>query len=278
MIGKPRVHPGDTGSSASPREATLHRVVAERVRRRLMSGSSSPIVVDTSRGAFVAKLRGAGHGLHALAAELVVADLAERIGLPVPERVLLELPPDVASDDRNDELAQLLTASTGLNVGFRFMEGAKVPRAEALAALDDEFVARVLCLDGLVMNLDRTSSNPNLLFWKRQPWLIDHGTALPFHYRWAAVTEQTPHEPSDYTQHVFGARRELLARFDPQLAALVDRAALQTALARVPDEFLIATGPSPSPARSRAAYVAFLWKRLKAPRPFVPSSPLPTST
>lgn len=272
MIGEPRARPDDAGTSASPREVTLHRVVADRVRHRLMSGSSSPIVVDTSGGAFVAKLRGAGHGVHALVAELVVADLAERLGLPVPERVLLELPPDVPSDDRNDELAQLLTASTGLNLGFRFLEGASVPRAEALEALDDDFVARVLWLDGLVMNLDRTASNPNLLFWKRQPWLIDHGAALPFHYRWAAVTEQEPHEPSDDTHHVFAARRELVARFDTHLAALLDRAALHAALARVPNEFLVATGPSPDPARSRAAYVAFLWKRLKAPRPFVPGS------
>lgn len=253
-------------------EAALHKVVAQRVRQRLLSGSSSPLVVETSGGAFVAKLRGAGHGVHALVAELVVAELAERMGLPVPERVLLELPPDVPSDDRNDELAQLLAASVGVNVGFRLLEGASVPRQEALAALEDELVARVLWLDGLVMNLDRTASNPNLLFWKRQPWLIDHGAALPFHYRWAAVTEESPREACDYSRHVFGARRELLARFDAQIAELVDRSALQAALARVPAELLVATGPSPDAARSRAAYVAFLWKRLKPPRPFVLAS------
>jgi hypothetical protein len=248
----------------------LHRLEMTRVRRRLGNGSSSPIVVETPGGLFVAKLRGAGHGVAALVAEILVAELAEQLGLPVPERVLLELGPDVPSDDRNDELAQLLGASVGLNLGFRYLEGASEPRREALAQLADEFVARVLWLDGWVMNPDRTASNPNLLFWRRQAWLIDHGSALPFHHRWAAVTEDTPRERSDYSGHVFADRAALLPRHEAELARGASPAALSAAAQKLPDEFLAELGPDRDPARSRAAYAAFLWKRLKPPRPFLP--------
>jgi hypothetical protein len=217
----------------------------------------------------VLKLRGAGHGVLALVAELVVGALADQLGLPVPERALVELAPDFHSDDRNDELADLLTRSVGLNVGFRLMDGARTPRPEELARLDDDFAARVLFLDGLTQNPDRTHSNPNILFWNARPWLIDHGSALPFQYDWSSVTEATPREPESYRNHVFAERVPLLAGVDDALAQRLPRTALTTALSLVPDSLLAADASDESPARTRAAYEAYLWKRLKAPRPFV---------
>ncbi len=248
---------------------TLPRFTASHVLRRIQRGaSSSPIVVDTSGGLFVGKLRGAGHGVLALVAELVVGALAEKLSLPVPERVLLELSPDAVSDDRNDELRDLLDRSVGLNVGFRFLDGAREPRAEELARIDDELAVRVLWLDGLTQNPDRTRANPNILLWNGRPWLIDHGSALPFHHDWPRVSEQSPREPTSYAGHVFEDRAALLPRFDAALAGSVTESALTSALANVPDELL--TDESAEPAlRARAAYHAFLWKRLKSPRPFL---------
>jgi len=251
---------------------TLPHFHARHVLRRIRQGaSSSPVVVETSGGRFVLKLRGAGHGTLALVAELVVGALADRLGLPVPERAIVELEPDFQSDDRNDELADLLARSVGLNVGFRLLEGARTPRPEELARLDDDFAARVLFLDGLTQNPDRTQANPNILFWNARPWLIDHGAALPFQYYWPSVTEATPREPERYLHHVFAERTHLLPRFDETLAQRLPREALTAALALVPDALLTDTSAEP-PARARAAYEAFLWKRLKAPRPFSTSS------
>jgi hypothetical protein len=242
-------------------------LVASRVVRRLTGGSSAPVVVETPGGRFVAKLRGAGHGVVALVAELIVAELAERLDLPVPQRTLLELPRGVPSDDRNDELADLLARSAGLNVGFRFLEGARPPSGDFLRALDDDYVGRVLFLDGLTMNLDRTDANPNLLVWKARPWLIDHGSALPFHHDWSSVTEASPRQPHDYGGHVFRHRLAAARALDRQLAARLDRDALAGATARIPDAFLTELDAS-SPSRARASYEAFLWKRLRSPRPF----------
>lgn len=247
---------------------TLPQLHARHVLRRIQKGaSSSPVVVETEGGSFVLKLRGAGHGTLALVAELVVGSLADRLGLPVPERALVELEPDFRSDDHNDELADLLARSVGLNVGFRLLEGARTPRPEELARLDDDFAARVLFLDGLTQNPDRTLANPNILFWNARPWLIDHGSALPFHHYWSSVTEASPRESERYVHHVFADRAQLLPRFDDALAQRLPREALTAALAVVPDALLADAAPEP-PARARAAYEAFLWKRLKAPRPF----------
>jgi len=247
----------------------LHRFTTSHVLGRFArGGSSSPVVVETPGGRFVAKLCGAGEGVPALIAELIVGALAEQLGLPVPERALIDLSPEFRSDDHNDELADLLQRSLGLNVGLRLLDGARSPRPEALAALDDDFALRVLWLDGLTLNLDRTHANPNLLLWQGRPWLIDHGAALSFHYDWPSVTEDSPRETWSYTGHVFDARTQLLPKLDDALASLVTREVLEDALAQVPDAFLRATSAD-EPARTRAAYAAFLWKRLKEPRPFL---------
>jgi len=247
----------------------LPRFTTHHVLGRLVRGaSSSPVIVETPGGRFVLKLRGAGGGVPALIAELIVAELAERLGLPVPERALVELDADFSSDDRNDELYGLLTRSVGLNVGFRHLEGARPPRPEELARLDDDFALGVLWLDGLTLNPDRTSSNPNILFWKQRPWLIDHGAALSFHYDWAHVTEASPRELTTHAGHVFAERAARLSLVDAALARRLDAHALAACLDVVPDELLAAAAPE-APVRARAAYEAFLWKRLKPPRPFV---------
>lgn len=254
-----------------PVPRSLARFSARRVRQRIRRGSSLPVVVETEAGLFLTKLRGSGQGVPALIAEILVAELAESLGLPVPERVLVDLPAAVPSDDRNDELAQLLDASTGTNLGFRWLEGARDPRPEDLARLDDDFAARVLWLDGLTMNPDRTVQNPNILLWKRQPWLIDHGAALTFHHDWSRVTEGSPRERTTFGHHVFEDRGRLLERYDPLLAKRLDRASIEAAAAMVPDELLTEAQRRTSAARTRAAYTAFLWKRAKTPRPFLPS-------
>jgi hypothetical protein len=240
-----------------------------RVLAGLRGGSSLPVIVDTDAGRFVTKLRGAAQGSSALAAEVIVAELAETLGLPVPERALMQLTAPIRSDDRNDELAALLMASIGENLGFRWLDQATVLTPTAAALVDDEFAVRVLWLDALVMNIDRTASNPNILISKGQPWLIDHGAALAFQYDWGRVTEDSPREPSDNHLHLFGARRQLLRAWDPQLASLLTRPVLTRIVAQVPDAFLEARPAEWSPERARAAYVAFLWKRLRSPRPFV---------
>jgi hypothetical protein len=227
------------------------------------------VVVETDAGRFVAKLRGAAQGPSALVAEVVVASLAERLGLPVPERVLLELEAGVKTEDRHDELAQLLAASAGQNLGFRWLDGARVPSAAELGRIDDEFAVRVLWLDGLVLNPDRTASNPNVLLFRGQPWLIDHGAALMFQHDWARVDEDAPRAGADHATHLFGERRRRLDAYDDALARALPREVLAEVLADVPDSFLADRPREWSPARARAAYVAFLWKRLRVPRPFV---------
>lgn len=208
------------------------------------------------------KLRGAAQGLPTLVAELIVAELAERLMLSVPSRALVELPADIPSDDVNDELRQLLDASAGMNVGFSLLESARNLTRQEAGQVPLEVASSVLWLDILVQNLDRSPANPNIMVRRGTYWLIDHGAALPFQHDWTSLHEESPQRPYDIAGHLFGWAAPVLSLAHDLLAPRLTRDVLAEVTAVVPDEYLSAFGGDV--ARRRAMYAAFLWKRLQA--------------
>jgi hypothetical protein len=241
-----------------------------RIRSAVARGSSSPVVAETRAGTFLVKLRGAAQGILPLISEIVVSELAVALGLSVPEWALLSLERGVPIEDWNDELGDLLARSLGVSLGVRFLESAAELRPGDVDRIDIDVASTVVWLDGLCENIDRTLRNPNLLLWRGQPWLIDHGAALSFHYDWANVDESTPRARSiDLRDHVLWPRAERLAEVDERCAKLCTRGLLERVLSEVPDEWLVDAHPGDSADRTRTAYVAYLWKRLAPPRPFL---------
>jgi hypothetical protein len=262
-------------------------LIAQRVSAAGRRGSSRPLVVETSAGVRIVKLRGAAQGTAPLVAEIIVAELAEAIGLAVPPRSLVELPAEIETADWDDELADLLHASVGLNLGFDFLAGAREFAAADVERVSPEARAAILWLDRLVVNPDRTTRNPNLLWWADQFWLIDHGAALGFQYDWRRVLEQSPREarlpPEAHLFESVVPQKDLRAA-DEALASRLTRDVIEAAVAVVPESFLLplvdpgSTEPTEIASRvgrRRAAYAAFLWKRLQPSRPFLDARPLP---
>ena len=230
------------------------------------------MVVETAEGDHFVKLRGAAQGTASLVAEVVVAAIADRLGLPVPPRRIITLSSLTPTDDHNDELADLLRASIGEDLGFRFLPAARALQAADLSRITRDFASQIRWLDWLVLNPDRRPENPNILVDGPRFWLIDHGAALPFHHDWSSVTEATPLRRAFTFPHVFSAIANDVLAWDPVLTALLTRESLAGAIAEVPDSFLQPLLPPGSTTamvqRRRAAYEGFLWKRLQGPRDF----------
>lgn len=229
-------------------------------------GSSWPVFVETDDGALFTKLRGAGQGTAPLVAEIIVASLAEAIGLRVPARTLVEIPPAIESLNQRDELRDLLDRSVGLNLGFAVLDGARmfVPADAARVSTDD--AAAIVWLDALVMNPDRTARNPNMMWWHDKLWLIDHGAALGFQYSWTDVTESAPGRPFvTRIPHILQDRVADFPAWSHILAQRLTRETIESAVLEVPDDFLLSMPNAGSAAleRRRAGYSAYLWKRLK---------------
>ena len=276
-----------SGGHEGDRVATVRRMQIVDARRILSAdrrGSSWPVIVDADGGPWFTKLRGAGQGTAALVAETIVAELAEALGLNVPARTLVRVAPNIESLDRDGELRALLDASVGINLGFAFLAGAREVGPLQLDRVNPDDAAAIVWLDGLVMNPDRTARNPNLLWWQNRLWLVDHGASLGFQYQWSSVTEDStglptpgtePHLLIDLTRN----NAPDLAAWDEIFAARVTREVVEAAVGEVPDEFLRPLlreadhGSDEALLRRRAAYVAFVWKRLKAPRSWVGAAP-----
>jgi hypothetical protein len=245
----------------------LRAVTATRYVTPLREGGSLPGLVEADDdGLYVVKFRGAGQGLKALIAEVIVGRLATTIGLPVPEIVLVEIDPELGRAEPDPEVRELIEASGGLNAGLDFLPGALefTPSAVPVAP---EFAADVVWLDALVTNVDRTPRNPNLLVWHGRTWLIDHGAALYLHHDQKPLAARAKRPFPLIREHVLLPSAGPIADADARLAPMLTEATMEQVLADVPDDWL--SRGNGDPAATRHAYLEYLMRRLEAPRNFV---------
>ena len=256
-------------------------VDAARYLAPLREGGSLPAVVQDAGGArWVVKFRGAGQGARALLAELLAGGLARRLGLPAPELALIRLSDGFGRTEPDAEIQDILKGSQGLNVGLAFLDGAFNFETAAFSDLvAPELAADVAWFDALVLNVDRTPRNPNLLVTSSdgEPtvWLIDHGAALYVHHDWPSATPERARQPFPLiAQHVLLPVAGSILDADARLASRLTAELLDDALTDLPDELLTAAPPGhlapfASGDAGRAAYRAFLTARLGAPRAWV---------
>jgi hypothetical protein len=251
----------------------LPRLTATRYVTPLKEGGSLPGIVEADDdGTYVLKFRGAGQGLKVLVAEVVVAGLARLVDVPVPDLAVIDLDPRIARYEADEEVQDLLTASVGTNLGVDFLPGSL--GYDGSLPPDRDLAERILWLDALTANVDRTWSNPNLLVWHGRTWAIDHGASLYFHHSWpsrAPDPDRFAAQPFDASRHVLrDVAGDVGARHD-ELAARVTPGAVSTLLADVPDEWLEDTPFLTGPAQVREAYARMLAARLGSPAAWLPT-------
>ncbi|MFD5702850.1 HipA family kinase [Streptomyces lasiicapitis] len=260
----------------------LREVTAVRYLEPLRAGGSVPGLVEADDlGTYVLKFTGSAQGRKALVAEIVVGELGRRLGLRVPELVLAHFDPAVGAHEPHAEVQGLLRASAGLNLGMDFLPGARdfTPDSD-LSDLDiDPLEAgKVVWLDALTANVDRTVHSSNLMVWPtfgtREPrlWLIDHGAALVFHHRWDAATVlATAEKTYDFRQHALGHYGPDTVAADAALAPRVTEELLREIVAEVPDAWLADEPGFATPAALRDAYVTYLAARARASAAWLPT-------
>ncbi len=252
--------------------AGLPTVSATRYVAPLREGGSLPGLVEADDlGTYVCKFRGAGQGLKALVAEVIVAELGRRLGIRTPDLVLIDLAREIGRYEADGEVQGLLTASLGLNLGVDFLPGSF--GYDAKCDPDPAVAARILWLDALCANVDRSWRNPNLLVWHGDLWAIDHGACLWFHHAWSGgigSPDRFARQPYDLTDHVLAAYRGGLGEAAGELAPQVTEDLLRTVVGLVPAEWLEPAPGAEDPATVRAAYVEFLKARVVGERAWLP--------
>ncbi|MFH8791705.1 HipA family kinase [Streptomyces sp. NPDC017941] len=257
----------------------LRNVTVTRYITPLREGGSVPGVAEADDlGTYVVKFTGSAQGRKALVAEIVVGELARRLGLRVPDLVLAHFDPAVAADEPHQEVQDLLRRSAGLNLGMDWLPGARDFTPDTELDVDPGEAGKVVWLDALTANVDRTVHSSNLMVWPtfgvRPPklWLIDHGAALVFHHRWdAASVLATAEKAYDFRRHALGRYGPDTRAADAELAPLVTEDLLREVTADVPDAWLTDEPGFTSPDELREAYVTYLTARARASAAWLPT-------
>lgn len=233
----------------------------------LREGGSLPAIVEAEDlGTYVLKFRGAGQGPKVLVAELVVGELARRLGFRVPEIVFARLDTELARSEPDPEIQDLIRASGGRNLALDYLPGSF--GFDPLATPPDPTLAsRLLWFDAFTANVDRSIQNTNLLLWHGEPWLIDHGAALYFHHNWpepGEARERSAARPYPAAErHVMLPFATGLRTADAELAARVTPTLLREVVEPVPDEWLAGEAGFDAPDAVREAYLLYLTRRLE---------------
>lgn len=255
----------------------LRDVTAVRYVTPLRAGGSVPGVVEADDlGTYVVKFTGSAQGRKALVAEIIVGELARALGLRFPELVLVHFDPAVGEHEPHQEVQDLLRSSAGLNLGMDYLPGAKdfTPEIAKTFPVDPLEAGKVIWLDALTVNVDRTVHSSNLMIWPTfgiappRLWLIDHGAALVFHHRWDA---SAPEKAYDFRRHALGGHTPDTRAADAALAPSVTEELLRSVLAEVPDAWLTEEPGFTTPDAVREAYVGYLHARVLASAAWLPT-------
>lgn len=228
----------------------------------LREGGSLPAIVQADdEFLYVLKFRGAGQGKKALIAELIGGLLAKVIGLKVPELVFMNLDDSFSRTEPDEEIQDLLKFSVGLNLGLHFLSGA-ITYDPLVSVADPLSASKVVLLDSMITNIDRTAKNTNLLNWNKELWLIDHGASLYFHHNWKTWENHLTRTFPNIKDHVLLERADRLLEAAKEIKEVFNEEKIREIVAIIPEEWLEEESNELTPTEMRNAYIEFLSSKL----------------
>ncbi len=246
----------------SPLPPEIRSVQVTRYITPLREGGSLPAIAEADDGfMYVLKFRGAGQGTKALIADLIGAEIARVLGLRVPELVFATLDEALGRTEPDEEIQDLLKASTGLNLGLHYLSGA-ITYDPNVTKLDSDTASRIVWLDCLIMNVDRTFRNTNMLMWKGELWLIDHGASFYFHNDWTGWEARAAKPFPLIKDHVLLPQAGDLDAADAECRQLLTDERIGAIVALIPDEWLVSDPLFADAEAQRQAYRQFLTGRI----------------
>jgi len=235
----------------------------------LREGGSLPAIAEGDDGfLYVVKFRGSGQGVKALIAEFIGGEIARFLGLKVPEIVFGELDPVFGKTEPDEEIQDLLRASTGLNLGLHYLSRS-ITFDPVVNKIDSKLASQVVWLDSLITNIDRTPRNPNLLFWNKELWLIDHGASLYFHHSWDHWEDQAKKPFLGIKDHVLLPYALNMEEVNEEFRRILTKEKIESIVNQVPDIWLMENDSLDSIHDLRNVYIQYLQTRLDLSQDFV---------
>ena len=228
----------------------------------LREGGSLPAIVKADDGfLYVLKFRGAGQGKKALIAEFIGGEIARAIGLKVPELVFMNLDDSFSKTEPDEEIQDLLKFSVGLNLGLHFLSEA-ITFDPLVYDVDAGTASKVVLLDSIISNIDRTAKNTNLLHWNNELWVIDNGASFYFHHDWKNWQNHLSRTFPLIKDHVLLQKATNLKEASNEIQRLLNHDKIIEIVSAIPEDWLISEFDTMTTDEMREAYIAFIKTRL----------------
>ena len=228
----------------------------------LREGGSMPAIIKgDDEFLYVLKFKGAGQGKKALIAEFIGGEIARAIGLKIPELVFLELDDSFSKTEPDEEIQDLLKFSVGLNLGLHFLSSA-ITYDPLVSEVDGITASKVVLLDSIISNIDRTPRNPNLLHWNKELWVIDNGASFYFHHDWSNWKNHLNRTFAMVKGHVLLDKATHLSEVAKEFQQLLTAEKILEIVNTLPEDWLLYDTEDLSADEMRAAYIAFITAKL----------------
>lgn len=228
----------------------------------LREGGSLPAIVKADDGfLYVLKFRGAGQGVKALIGELLGGEIAKAINLKIPELVFMNLDDSFSKTEPDEEIQDLLKFSIGLNLGLHFLSGA-ITFDPLVSIIDAMTASKVVLLDSIISNMDRTTKNTNLLYWNNELWVIDNGAGFYFHHNWETWEGHLSRTFPLIKDHVLLQSATKLEEASNEIQHLLSENKIIEIVSKIPEEWLLNESEIMAPVEMREAYIQYLNARL----------------
>ena len=240
----------------------IRTVNVVRYLQPLREGGSLPAIVKADDDfLYVLKFRGAGQGKKTLVSEFIGGELARAMGLKVPELVFMNLDESFGKTEPDEEVQDLLKFSVGLNLGLHFLSGA-ITFDPLISKVDAITASKVVLLDSLISNIDRTAKNANLLSWNNQLWVIDNGASLYFHHNWSTWKEHLDRTFPFVKDHILLQQATALPRAAKEIRESIRPDILREIVSKVPEDWLTHESDPMGPNEMREAYIQFITTKI----------------
>jgi len=146
-----------------------------------LGGNSFPIIIQQSNKKHFIKLRAGLSGEYSLLSEWFGNEVGRLIGLNTQKPQWIWLTNSLNFKNIYIEVRDLIEKSFGINIGFEYIENVQEINLNDLTKVDKERFSNIYLLDVLMLNVDRTTENLNLLKLDNNEILItDFDSSLIF--------------------------------------------------------------------------------------------------
>ena len=135
--------------------------------------------------------------------------------------------------------------------------------------VDPLVASTAVWFDAFVTNVDRTARNPNLLWWHKSLYFIDHGASLYFHHDWQDIEQKAASPFAAIRDHVLLPKATRIDQVAEELQSRLTSQVISEILANVPDAWLLPVQGVPTPEEKRRGYLSYFTRRLNAASNFV---------